>query len=396
MKDIRPIFFHFVIPEYFPERGGIQQSLRRIAGSLLDSYSGSSSAIYVLETNADDYGNVHFVKNFMKKLSKPLSSSPLAESVKSYKQLRYLSLENLVKYNLSQNPGYEHLVVSFYASHTGFYSQMVASRFGLKHIASVRGSDYFINFLNHTSFGSLEFVLKHADHIVTTNNSQRDMFLSLYGTSSSNKLTTIHNAVEAQVPRFANRHLSTEDRTVRIFTDSGFSYKKGTDQIIDAFLRVYNEGSKVELIVAGDIKEEEKAYWKERITCMKDSCGDSFKAIGYQDSVIPWMEQSDIFISASLSEGCSNSRIMALCMGIPLISTDNGAISDYPFPMTNTVLVPVGNPSYTASCIREISRRLIDGAVQFSAEEQEERMRYFSAQRERMEWASVIDKVLDR
>lgn len=389
------LFFHFVTPEYYPDRGGLQQSLRRIASSILNAYPGAGHAIYVLETKAEDYGSVHFVKAFMKKLTRPLAASSSADTVKQYKQLRYLALENLVKEQLERFPNNRHLMISFYASHTGFYSQMVASRFHLPHITSIRGSDFFVNFLNHTSFGSLEFVLQHADMIVCTNNGQRDLLQSLYRDSLAGKITTIHNALEGIIPPFVNRYTSRQDRSLHLFTDSGFSYKKGTDQIIEAFLRLIKEGDAVELTIAGDIREEEHDYWVERIQLLKEACGYCFRPVGYQDSVIPFLEQADIFISASLSEGCSNSRIQALCMGIPFISTDNGAVQDYPFPKTNLVLVPVGNPSIIASRIRSISCRLAEGMGQIPDVEREERLRYFSTDREQSEWTAIIDKVLE-
>lgn len=394
MRQEAAVFFHFVTPEYYPERGGLQQSLQRIATSLVDAFPNSQHAIYVLETKAKDYGNVHFVKNFMKKLSRPLSSSSFTDSVKSYKQLRFLSLESQIKEMLNSYPDHEHLIISFYASHTGFYSQMVASRFNIKHISSIRGSDFFVNFLNHTSFSSLEFVVGHANHIITTNNMQRDMLLSLYSQTMTGRITTIHNALKGSVPLYINKHAIEKGRHIQLFTDSGFSYKKGTDHIIDAFMRLFKDGEKIELSIAGDIKEEEKDYWDRRIQSVKESCGESFRQLGYQDSVLPFMQQADIFISASLSEGCSNSRILALCMGIPIITTDNGAIIDYPIPKTNVAFVPVGNPIMIARCIRGIIRNLSSGQGEISYMEREERLRYFSTERERKEWVSIINKVL--
>lgn len=390
------LFFHFVTPEYYPDRGGLQQSLRRIALSLQKSYPGAEHAIYVLETKAEDYGSVHFAKAFMKKLTRPLSASVSSDTVKQYKQLRYLALENLVKEQLKRFPDYRHLMISFYASHTGFYSQMVASRFHLPHITSIRGSDFFVNFLNHTSFCSLEFVLQHADMVVCTNNGQRDLLQSLYRDSLSSRITTIHNALEGSIPPYVNRFAFRQNRSLRLFTDSGFSFKKGTDQIIDAFLRLFKEGEAVELTIAGNVRDEEYDYWVGRIELLKEKCGDCFRPVGYQDSVINFLEQADIFISASLSEGCSNSRIQALCMGIPFISTDNGAVSDYPFPKTNLVLVPVGNPAIIASRIRIISRWLAEGMGKISDAEREERLRYFSIDREKSEWTAIIDKVLEK
>lgn len=396
MRRSIPIFFHFVTPEYYPDRGGIQQSLQRIATSLVNTFPDSLFTIHVLETKAEDYDNVYFVKNIMKKLSRPLSSSSFADSVKAYKQLRFISLESQIKEQLNRYTDYEHLMISFYASHTGFYSQMVASRFNLKHISSIRGSDFFVNFLNHTSFSSLEFVIEHANHIITTNNMQREMLLSLYTKIVFGRITTIHNALEGNVPPYVNKHAKEMGQHIRLFTDSGFSYKKGTDHIIDAFLRLFKEGENVELSIAGEIKEEEKSYWDKRILYVKESCGESFRQLGYQDSVLPFMQQADIFISASLSEGCSNSRILALCMGIPIITTDNGAIIDYPFPKTNVAFVPIGDPVMIARCIRGIIRNLSTGQGELSCIEREQRLQYFSTERERKEWATVINKVLER
>lgn len=83
-------------------------------------------------------------------------------------------------------------------------------------------------------------------------------------------------------------------------------------------------------------------------------------------------------------------------MGIPIITTDNGAIVDYPFPKTNVVFVPVGNPVMIAKYIRGIVRNLSLGQGEIPCIELEQRLQYFSIERERKEWVSVINKVLKR
>lgn len=387
------LFIHYVVPDYFPEKGGMQHSLRRISNSLSKYWEDSLCDYYVMNSRGSDYDNVHFIANRIKRYARSFGENGSSEQKKEHKQLQYLVLQTLLGDSIEKNPDYSHLIISFYASHAGFYAQLIASYYGIPHITSIRGSDFYTNYLNHSSFGSMDFVIQRADYVVTTNNTQKRMLINLYPKEDHNKIVTIHNAFEGECHNYQNKAYEYPNKPIRLISDGGFFYKKGTETIIDSFELLNSKDIPCELTIAGDIAEKELTYWENKIRVLHQTYGERFKAIGYCTDISSLFEQSDIYVSASLSEGCSNSRIMALNMGMPVVTTNVGAIMDFPFDYSFVHLVPIGGASQMAKGIALIMKQLRENQQVVSDAEMKKRHEYFSLIREQDEWVKLIQNL---
>jgi glycosyltransferase involved in cell wall biosynthesis len=395
MKRNEPIFFHYVIPEYYPEYGGIQKSLKRISVSIENFFPESYSNIYVLDTKAKNYGNVFYLCNEKNELAKSFLTDTNASRVqKNLSRMNFFLLRNRISAVIQSYPYARHIIISFYASHAGFYAQLVAHTFELLHITSVRGSDFYVNFLNHTSFASTEFVVQRADFIVTTNTFQKNLLSDLYPIVK-NKIQTIHNANEDLPSVYRNYVEKDKWQPIRIIADCGFSYKKGTEFILNSFKYLIFNGYKIELKIAGEIESKTKEYWYSLIEKYSKQYIKSFEYIGFVDDIQAFMQEGDIFVSASLSEGCSNSRIQALCTGIPIVSTGDGAIVDYEINRENVRIVPPGNQELFTQAIEDLIIQIQNGGIFVSEDEIRKRLDYFSIKREQKEWTSIIIQLLN-
>lgn len=393
-RDVmKKLFIHYVVTDYFPEQGGMQQSLRRISNSLKEYWEDSVCDFYVLTSRASDYDNVHFIQNRIKRYTHSIAESEVHEQKKEQKQLQYMVLQSLLGDTIEKNPDHSHLIVSFYASHAGFYAQLIASYYGIPHITSIRGSDFYNNYLNHISFGSMDFVIKRADYIVTTNNMQKRMLSALYPGEISDKIFTIHNAMEGVCHKYINRVFGNSNKQIRLVYDGGFSYKKGAKTIMDCFEILNNNGFPVELVMAGEISERESSYWDKKICAFRQTYGEHFKYIGYCTDVSTLFEESDIYVSASLSEGCSNSRILALCIGIPIVTTNVGAILDYPFDRSFISFIPASDTKQMTTSIITMVEKLKNNQIVVSDVEIQKRREYFSLRREQNQWVELIKKI---
>ncbi len=394
MSDNNNLFFHYIIPEYFPENGGIQKSLRRISNSIEKSFQNSEKNIYVLETEAENESNIFYLINDRLGITKPIQSdSNPNRRNKNIQRVNFLVLHNKIKSYVKSDPDKKHMIISFYASHAGFYAQLVASALHLPHIASVRGSDFYVNFLNHTSYGSLEFVVNRANYIVTTNNFQNNLLTQLYP-NIQNKITTIHNAIEESVLK-RKRQLILK-KNISLVADCGFSYKKGTEFIVNGFETLIKKGYNVELKIAGEIDGKTKEFWKKLIVRLNKKYKKRFEYLGFINNIQEFLDNGDIYLSASLSEGCSNSRILALCTGIPIVTTENGAISDYKIDKKNIYFTPSGDQIKFTNAIIKLIHEIIESKDNVVSEsELRSRIEYFSLEREKKEWNIVIQKILD-
>lgn len=389
------LFIHYVVPDYFPEQGGMQQSLRRLSKSLCQYWEGSICDYYVLNSHASDYDNVHFIYGRVKRYLQSLVKTSDNEQKKEQKQLQYLVLQGLLGNTIEKNPDCTHLIVSFYASHAGFYAQLIASYYGIPHITSIRGSDFYTNYLNHSSFGSMDFVIHRADYIVTSNNTQKKMLMNLYPGMLDEKMVTIHNAFEGVCHDYKNKVFENPERPISLVSDGGFFYKKGTETIMDCFEILYNRGFNIRLIIAGETAKKETLYWENKIHDFNQIYGERFKAIGYCLDISSLLAQADIYVSASLSEGCSNSRILALNTGMPIVTTNVGAVLDYPFDKSFIRFTSIGDSKQMAEEIIKTVEKLKSNQMVVSDSEMKKRREYFSLKREQDEWGKIIKTLLN-
>ena len=109
------------------------------------------------------------------------------------------------------------------------------------------------------------------------------------------------------------------DETVRFGTLGTVKPIKGTDLLVDAFLR-FDAGHRVALDVAGLIDRP----WAEALR-RRASADARIRFVGRVSDAKSFLATLDVFVLPSRSEGMSNALLEAMASGLPCIATDVGS-----------------------------------------------------------------------
>ena len=106
--------------------------------------------------------------------------------------------------------------------------------------------------------------------------------------------------------------------------------------------------------------------------------------------------ESHIYCSATLAEGCSNSRIRALTSGIPIVTTRCGAIPEVAAGCGHVRLCPPGDWRELAHQLEIAVEQVQAGTLQPDQNCVARHQEHFSVARERREWRAAISGVLEQ
>jgi glycosyltransferase involved in cell wall biosynthesis len=114
--------------------------------------------------------------------------------------------------------------------------------------------------------------------------------------------------------------------------------RKGITELIEAFLKIYDENNNVRLLVVGPI-EEVQLKNKEIIDLLRSHSGIVWP--GRTDNVPLHLSIMDVFVLPAWWEGFGNVLIQAAAMGVAVISTNGTGTIDAVSDGYNGILVPV-------------------------------------------------------
>ena len=121
---------------------------------------------------------------------------------------------------------------------------------------------------------------------------------------------------ESQVPEFVTK---TNNEDIFTFVTTGrHSRQKGFWHLIKAFYLLLQDVQNVRLILIGDGEHHKN------IESLIEELGIQEKVIlaGFQKNVFAIEKQCNAYVMTSLFEGFPNALVEAMCMGLPVISTD--------------------------------------------------------------------------
>lgn len=156
------------------------------------------------------------------------------------------------------------------------------------------------------------------ERIVAVSNSIRELVKD----GITSRIDVIHNGIDQDKFKPAGeeekKHLRAHlglPANKRVFVSVGFlSETKGTHILVEAFL-----GSKLSrselLVLLGDGPLREKYS---RLTAGNSN----IRIVGFVENVTDYLSAADIFVSASLTEGCPNAVIEAMACGLPVVLSD--------------------------------------------------------------------------
>jgi hypothetical protein len=329
------IHLHLVSNTFPPTDGGMEQSLQKIAYvlSLIEDFK-----VHVYIRNGIENGDVkndfisyRNLSGLRKNLLEPYED--LGQDYQSCKykdreiaRIEFLTLKNEIKKVQLKYKNEKHVIISFYISSSGFFSQHVSMALDIPHIASVRGCDFSKDFRALHNIESVNFVLKYANHIITTNDTQKNI---LGKVCPCEKITTIYNSAEKEF--LEKKWTKKEKYNVEIFSDNGLKCVKGSHILLKSFDSLISNGYSVVLKVFGKIEDVNKSYWENKCKQLREKHPHSFFYGGIisEEQILENLMDSDIYCSPTFGEGCSNSRVKALSIGIPIVSTLCGEILDF-------------------------------------------------------------------
>ena len=329
------IHIHLVSNTFFKIAGGMEQSIQRIT-SVLSQIKGFKVHLYI--RNGDNakitsdycvsYKNLSYLKRNLLEPYKYLSHGYQSDQYKNREiaRIELLAIKNEIEKVKLRYKKDKHVIVSFYISSSGFFSQHVAIALNIPHIASVRGSNFSKDFYGFHNIEVVNFVLKYANHVITTNNTQKNILSNF---CSVEKITTVYNSIENEM--LEKKWVRKKKTIVELFSDSGFEYAKGSHILLKSFEILINKVYTIYLKVFGKVETINNNYWEKKYKQLQKlyPCSFFYRGVVNTKEILKNLMDSDIYCSPTLGEGCSNSRLKALSVGIPIVSTSCGEIFDF-------------------------------------------------------------------
>ncbi|MCW5978534.1 MAG: glycosyltransferase family 4 protein [Bryobacteraceae bacterium] len=390
---------HLVANRVLPHPGGLQESVIRIGRSLASA--GFRVIVYTLYQPAEyrcadpsHQGLQVLHLGGRELLLGPYLDGGAPELLATERsRVTALLLRNAIERRTHSEPDARHVVISFYASGTGFLAQMAAASLRLPHIVSVRGTDFELDVFGAKQHPRLRAAIDGAAQVITTNREQADALSAMFHPRRT--VRTIHNALPDAGARPFWKTPPVE--TIRLISDCGFSGRKATHLLLRAAASLMDQGFDASLTVLGStFWLESPAYWEERRREYESSHPGRFFFPGQvsHEELDRRLLSSHIYCSASLAEGSSMSRIRALTLGIPMVTTANGGMPELAAGCRHVRLCPAGDWQALAA-----ETEAAAGEIRAGTLEPDERCvarwrEHFRVERERDEWVRAIELVL--
>lgn len=384
------IIFHILTPYADPKTGGLEASLLRVSRILQQLNSENQVVVYSLfDTQPIEVDEIEYryLCEDRESVRKPLENTGHGLFDSQRTRVDIVNFKRYVWESCQEYPDCEQVLVSFYLSSAGFIAQHVASELRLRHIACIRGSDFHQDVYNPYKISTIEFVIKHSDWVVCTNELQRNLIQVLFGRTDG--ASVIYNSV--QLPDKISWEPSKRD-VFRLVSDCGFAYKKATHLLIESVAELMSEGYPMSLSIVGKTDCEQTKFWEELKSNYSLTNPNAFVFNDWveENTIINLLLTSDIYCSASLSEGCSNSRMRALALGIPIASTSTGALPYFSSIRDNILMSQPGSAAGLRNNIVLAYHLWRDNKVSIDQEQLNNVRKQLSISTEENKWNELI------
>lgn len=315
------------------------------------------------------------------------SKQEVREALAEWPRLQVLLAKAAVRRAMDLRPNDTHLLLSFYLTSMGFVGQHVASALEIPHIACSRGSDLGRDIYSSEQLAALQFVARKATALVTASAGLRMVAQEVL--EKADAVHVVYNSLPSHIrPIWTRRQRST----VKLVTVGGYSVKKGTAILLDAVAGLLDEALPVDLSIIGPVG---LGNWE-------TICQSFLERYPGRMRFHPWMPKSeleahildaDIYCSASLFEGFSNATMLALALGIPVVSSATGAVIDFASDLRHVTLAPPGDVEQFRNQLRAMVLRTMDGTLEVNTRGVLDVVERLSPQKERDDWLAIIRAV---
>lgn len=388
---------HIVTDKYPPTSGGLEKRTKQLAHRF--AQAGFVVYVYVLSEYHDYkyYNEEHSHINFRlpyyenKIIGESLRKSKHSDYILNSEdfRLKYLCLKNEIQ-KVVHSRKCKHIIISNFLTRAGYVSYNVAEEIGIHHIPSIVGTDFSRGFRNPIERTAIERVLEHASAVVTLNN---EFATRVRQFIKKDNVFVIHNSISDQY--FGEVVSYQNERSLVISSDCGFSHKKGSGVLLNAFRKLKEEGFHIKLKICGGIADEQLEYWTSLIGEYKENFEGDFSYIGYVDNkeAAKFIDSSDVYCSATLGEGCSNSRLLALCLGKVVVTTQCGEILDVASDVSHIRYSMPGDVEGFYQLLRQTLIDILEDKIVIDVKSIRYWREYFNPLRETSQWLSVLDFV---
>lgn len=140
------------------------------------------------------------------------------------------------------------------------------------------------------------------------------------------KSVVIHPAVDPELFRPLLAGVRPDDGIFRIISTGSVNWVKGYEYALSAIRRLVDRGVPVRYDLIGDGPEQQRLLY----TIQDLELGDHVVRHGKlpPDKVLARLQEADVFMLSSLSEGISNAVLEGMACGLPVVTTDVGGMSE--------------------------------------------------------------------
>lgn len=164
----------------------------------------------------------------------------------------------------------------------------------------------------------LKFIERHSNMIVTRS---KALQYALFGNSSNRNIETIYRNIH--MPSRVSTMLTAEDPTLRIFFPGRINPSKGQKDAIIAALRILEQGSDIELVLAGDINDP--IYFDDLLNLInKTQFKNKITFLPFRENISLLYKDADVVLVCSKNEAFGRVILEAMMMGKVVIAADSG------------------------------------------------------------------------
>jgi len=187
-------------------------------------------------------------------------------------------------------------------------------------------------------------IFPHVDHVVTNSPSGFE-FCQKRGVSD-NKIQVIENGIELGLPTHSPSNRNEKRPLVGMV--ARFTRQKDHETFLFAAQKVLAVRPDVRFVLLGD----GPCLARMQSLAHRLHLAEAVTFAGQQPKVIDYLNQMDLAVLTSRqAEGCPNSVIEAMSLGIPVIATNVSGTRDWIEHEKTGFLVPPGNPAALADCL---------------------------------------------
>jgi glycosyltransferase involved in cell wall biosynthesis len=164
----------------------------------------------------------------------------------------------------------------------------------------------------------------------------------------SSRTRVVHNGIEPFAALAHDPSLTAlRDRGPVLCAVTEFHPAKGVETLIEAMPAILHHQPAATLLVAGEGRL--RARLEERIEGL--GLGESVRLLGQVEDITTVYAASDLFVQPSWSESFPYAMLEAMSVGLPIVATDVGGVSEAVVDGATGVLVPSRDPSALADAV---------------------------------------------